>query len=180
MKAEPIVFSGSASMEYLSDLCCGVHCWFFNPLFISALVIYIYIDVNFYFYADNSKIHMSSKSLVENVFFLAKESIKELPVRPVRQSKNGNRRQMPNDRFFPSPYPTSKSSLANAWSMFMKLIVRKNIVNRSSKLNVHEKPNCCRQKIMENKGNIENIWRPNIEANCANKTCLTRTKPYKE
>lgn len=69
MKAEPIVFSGSASMEYLSDLCCGVHCWFFNPLFISALVIYIYIDVNFYFYADNSKIHMSSKSLVENVFF---------------------------------------------------------------------------------------------------------------
>lgn len=37
MKAKPIVFSGSAPMEYLSDLCCGVHRWFFNPLFISAL-----------------------------------------------------------------------------------------------------------------------------------------------
>lgn len=167
-------------MEYLSDLCCGVHCWFFNPLFISALVIYIYIDVNFYFYADNSKIHMSSKSLVENVFFSPRRVLRSYLFDLFDRAKMGTVAKCQMTVFFPSPYPTSKSSLANAWSMFMKLIVRKNIVNRSSKLNVHAKPNCCRQKIMENKGNIENIWRPNIEANCANKTCLTRTKPYKE
>lgn len=41
-------------------------------------------------------------------FFFAKESIKELPVRPVRQSKNGNRRQMPNDRFFSFPLSNFK------------------------------------------------------------------------
>ena len=41
----------------------------------------------------------SHKSLIENVFF-AKEGIKELPIFPYRPSKNGNRRQMQNDRFF--------------------------------------------------------------------------------
>lgn len=40
----------------------------------------MYIDVNFY--ADNSKIHMSSQVFNWECFFFAKEGMKELPVFP--------------------------------------------------------------------------------------------------
>ena len=52
--------------------------------------------------------------------------------------------------------------------MFMKLLVRKNIVNKSSGLNA-DRPNCYRQKITEYKDNVKYIQKLSIEANCAKK-----------
>ena len=51
----------------------------------------------------------------------------------------------------------------------MKLLVKKNIVNKSPELNANDKPNYCRQKIMEYKDNVKNIQKLSIETNCAKK-----------
>ena len=59
----------------------------------------------------------------------------------------------------------------------MKLLVKKNIVNKRSELNANDKPNYRRQKIMGYKDNVKNIRKLSIETNCAKKTCITSTKP---
>ena len=64
-------------------------------------------------------------------------------------------------------FPISNSN--GFWSMFMKLLVRKNIVNKSSELNADDRPNCYRQKITEYKDNVKYIQKLSIEANCAKK-----------